>query len=436
MELLLIKLVALIRPLASMQHLEALFAVLGLGLFAVLLAVLFAHGATHRTLRLSAVDGVIIAFAVWCLAISGIYYDRVQIGEVAKLLVPVLSYTIVKNVVQDPSQYRQLLIWAMVGFAIPVLASVALIVTGGGAHYTSYWTGVVRWQGAYVGSHNLGHSMTLFLMMIAVYLAVRRADVPPAGAAPPRRFSSNALLALLAASALWCLYMSQVRTAIVGLLIFLTIYLFCYNKKFFLIAASSFAVLTLATVPYWLPALLPEFAMSQRGMEVKTMELGSGRPMFWLSDLTIFLRLPIDQQLAGVGIGARRGEEAGEVLYGHNDWLELLTQTGFVGVGLFIVLQIVIFRKIRRMPGTERYAFLAMFVAVNVMMVLSNSYTWRIQVGHLYYMMLAFIEVRALAALEAPVPAAIAQDEPLRPLPKMSNVRTTGRMQYSNGSSK
>jgi hypothetical protein len=41
----------------------------------------------------------------------------------------------------------------------------------------------------------------------------------------------------------------------------------------------------------------------------------------------------------------------------------------------------------------ERGIFIALFVSVVVMMAVSNSYIWRIQVSQLYYMILAFIEI-------------------------------------------
>ena len=59
---------------------------------------------------------------------------------------------------------------------------------------------------------------------------------------------------------------------------------------------------------------------------------------------------------------------------GHSDWLRVLTDTGLIGFALFAWLQILIFRAILRMRGTERHVFLAIFGAVNIMMLVSNSY--------------------------------------------------------------
>jgi O-antigen ligase len=121
------------------------------------------------------------------------------------------------------------------------------------------------------------------------------------------------------------------------------------------------------------------------------MKMGSGRPTIWANDFAKYARLPIDQQLAGIGIGTEFTSE-GE-FGGHNDWLRILWDTGIIGFVLFAWLQILILRAILRMRGRERHVFLALFAAVNVMMLVSNSYNMRIQVSQLYYMILAFIEI-------------------------------------------
>jgi O-antigen ligase len=283
----------------------------------------------------------------------------------------------------------------IVGFCIPVAASVVSIATGDlkAVQYVSYWTALPRWQGAYVNSHNLGHSMSLLLMILALY--THRGTVEREKDAKGSRAFEVSLIALLAVAALYCLYQSQVRTALLGLAVFGAIFLYHENRRLLLILGTSLLVIALATATYWIPALIPEVSMVQRGIEIDALDLGSGRGRFWLNDILVYGELPIDQQLAGVGIGARgQSLDGGEMLYGHSDWLEILTQTGLIGLSLFSVLQILILRAILKMRGGQRFGFLAMFLAVNFMMASSNSYAWRIQVSQLYYMLLAFIELR------------------------------------------
>jgi O-antigen ligase len=187
--------------------------------------------------------------------------------------------------------------------------------------------------------------------------------------------------------------MSEVRTSVVGLLVFVATYAYFYNKKMLVVGALGLAIVGALTLPYWFATLLPELDMKERGMDISAMDLGSGRPRIWENEVRVFLERPIDEQLAGDGIGNRRLEFADQTIRGHNDWLELLTQTGLIGFLIFGALQVQILRTILRMHGEERYAYLGLFAAVSVMMFFSNSYAWRIQVSHLYYMVLAFIEI-------------------------------------------
>lgn len=387
MELLLLKLVGLTRPLASMEYAEPVFAILGVGLFVLLLGGVLIRAAVQQTVRFTAIDLFAVAFAFWALAGWVSYYEEARFSELLKLVLPVLSYTVVKNIVPDRASYRRVVLWILVGFAIPTLVSAALIVA---KHPTAvdmvnYWTEVTRWKGVYTHSHNLGHSMTLFLMAMVLYVSLRDARDER------WRLGANAVLVALGAVALFCLFMSQVRSAVLGLVVFLALYTFFARRRLFLLGTAAAALLVVATLPYWFAAMFPEFEVSRPGAEVDVLDLGSGRPRFWLNDLEIYAGLPVDQKLLGLGTGA--GFADGEQLLGHNDWLGLLTQTGLIGVLLFLGLQLAILRAILRLPASERYFFLALFAAVNVMMAVSNSYAWRIQVSQLYYILLAFIEV-------------------------------------------
>lgn len=392
MELLVVKIVALLRPLASIEYAAPIFEALGVALFGLLVVGLLIKGAVQKTLRLSGVDAVIITFVIWCVATSIIYSDAVRVGEVAKLLLPLLGYTVVKNVVPDRADYRRMLWWGLVGLSVPMVISAVLIISNStiAVDMVNYWTQVTRWKGTYTHSHVLGHSATLTLMAVSAYVVLGSGNQYG-----KRSFTSETvLLVSLGLVSLYCLYMSQVRSAILGLIMFGVTYFFFQSRKVLLLGGVALAAIAVMTFSYWYSALLPEAVTAERGIEVKATHWGSGRPSFWLNDLRIYGRLPLDQQLGGVGIGAR-GEYSvtDQEIIGHSDWLELLTQTGAVGFLLFAVLQILILKKIMRLSGRERYVFFGLFIAVNFMMVLSNSYVWRIQVSQLYYMMLAFIEI-------------------------------------------
>jgi O-antigen ligase len=399
MEIFLLKLVALLRPLASMKYVEEFFVVFGVGLFMILFGAVLVHGAVRKSLKMSAVDGIVVAFAIWCITISLVYYEAVNLGDLAKLLIPILSYTIVKNVIPNRRKYLQLAAWMIAGFSIPTVLSAVLIMVGSpmAVDTVNYWTNITRWQGVYTHSHNLGLSMTLLLITIILYVVMRSMEERERRGA--FRLFENAVLLLLGIAAIYCLYMSEVRTALLGFLLFIGIFSYAENKKVFVIGAGVLTIVAIVAAPYWLKAFNPELGALSAGQEVAFLDMGSGRPRIWLNDITVYAKLPIDQKIAGVGIGAGAVINGDEQLYGHSDWLGLLTQTGLVGLALFLFLQIAMFRAILRMHGRERYLFLALFAAVNVMMVVSNGIVWRIQVSHLYFMLLAYIEIPPYRAL-------------------------------------
>jgi O-antigen ligase len=374
-----------------MRYGEAFFAILGIGLFGILVGAVLMRAAMQKSLRLSPIDGLILAFTTWVIARAVIYIDASYISQLTKLLVPLLSYIVVKNVVPDREEYRRVISWIILGFIIPTLLSAGQIALGvsDAVAAVKYQTGLLRWQGAYLGAHPLGHSMTLLLMTLVLYVSLRERHEGEGQGMSPR--AENVLLGILAAMALFCLYKSAVRSAVLGLLVFLGLYGYLHNKKALLLGGAALAVVAVLSTPFWIPRLLHEFAPDRRGGQPELMKLGSGRPTIWANDIAKFARLPIDQKIAGIGIGVDDTSE-GE-FGGHNDWLRIVWDTGIIGFALFAWLQILILRAILRMRESERHVFLALFVAVNVMMLVSNSYTLRIQVGQLYYMILAFIEI-------------------------------------------
>jgi O-antigen ligase len=393
MELFLLKLVAFLRPLASMKDAAVVFEIAGVGLFALIVLVFLSNSALRKAIMLSSVDIAIIAFSVWCVSVYVIYFDKARVSEVVKMLIPMLSYIVVKNVVNNGVEYRKLLFWMIVGFSIPLILSVYLILTGQGLGYVSYWTGIPRWEGAYTGAHNMGHSMTLLLIMLVLYAKLSSVGEEDGAATGRHQRGTKIVLWVLAALALYCLYKSQVRSAILGLIVFGAIYLLYFNRKLLLVGASGLTLLAIVTLPYWTPVLLPDVWLVEQGKADVT-AIGSGRQVFWAQNLELFASLPIDRQLAGVGIGNRDSFSDEDVIDSHSDWIDVLMQTGVVGVVLLFAIQVLLFRAVLKMPKHERYAYLALFVAINAMMLVSNSFVWRIQVSHLYFVMLAYVEIK------------------------------------------
>lgn len=127
MELFLLKLVGLFRPLASLSYAATFFEIAGIALFGLLVVALLANSAMRKSLRFSSVDAAIVTFTLWCIAIYVIYFEAARISDVAKLVIPLLSFIVVKHVLHERSGYEY------------------------GLDSIYYWTKLPRWRGAYEG---------------------------------------------------------------------------------------------------------------------------------------------------------------------------------------------------------------------------------------------------------------------------------------------
>lgn len=394
-ELLLLKIGAFLRPLFFIEvGDENLFdlgaiAIFSALVFAFLSSLALSNTGVSRVVSFSAIDMVIFAFAIWCLSIYFIYMDAASFRETAKLIVPLLMYTIGKNVIQTRLQYLQVLQVLILGFVVPILASAALTALGRGIEFTNYWTGAPRYEGVYAGGHSLGHNMTFFLMVVVLYvtLSVGRNFTAGLGA------RAKGVLAVLVLAAAYCLLMTRVRTAILGFGIFVGVVLWKVNKKLLFLGAAAGLAVLLVLKPIVLPFLFPDLVMIEKGRGDIT-DLGSGRPDLWTSNLSFFASLPLDRQIAGAGIGSnKRGVTGDGPVDSHNDYLDILIQTGVVGLALFLALQLLLLAAIWKLPKKERYVFVGVWTAVLAMNFVSNSYVSRFGLAQMYYLVLAYVEL-------------------------------------------
>ncbi len=346
-----------------------------------------------KKLNISVVDFFIMFFIVWCLFIYVLYIDKSNIKDTAKFTLPFFTYIVMKNVITERRQYTRLILLMIYGFFIPVSMSAFLVLQGKGVDRVLYWNDLRRFLGVYVNSHNFGHCMAFVIMLMVIYTVVCSKD---ASVKPLRQRKMLFLFFIvLGTLAAYCLYKSYVRTALIGLMIFVYYYLFKKNKKLLLVLTGILAVLGVifATVLY---TIFFDMVDSASG-RAKAESFGSGRPRIWMHNLEEFSNLSLDRQLAGVGEGNRRGigvsSSREDVWNSHNDFLEVMMQTGIVGLLIYLGMQLCILRKIRQLKDKERYVFLALFIAVNFMNFVSNSYITRFGLGQLFYAVLSYIEL-------------------------------------------
>lgn len=403
MELVLLEMLALFRPIL---FIETGVKVLGLNSFeaaailfsAVIFSAVAMRAATHRNINLSITDVLIAAFVFWCVAIYVIYMDKAHISALAKFVIPLLTYVVAKSVIPGRATYLKMLWLLIVGFAVPLLGSVFLILHGGGLEEVNYWTGTLRYEGAYSSAHDMSHNAGFMLMAIWLYLIVRKEN-----ATLVREFSlaRKCFLAVLVLAAVFLIYKSSVRTTVLGLAIFVMVLLAMHYRKPLLIGAvaiilvSSFALSENVQKRFF-----PEGEWAEKSADFDATDYGSARPNIWKRQLVVFVGLPIDKQLAGIGIGNTLADEIGRdsdyVLKKdtHNDFFRVMVHTGVVGLLLFVGLQVAIFRKILTLDRSVKYGFAAIFVAVTAMNFISNSYISRFGLAQMLYLILAYAELR------------------------------------------
>ena len=384
-----------------------IFEIFAIVFVSVLLLIFLISLAQKTRITLTAIDCLIIAYSFWCVFVYALYFEEAHITDLAKLLIPLFTYIVAKDIIGDQRRYLRLIFVMIVGFTVPALWSAKLILHGEGLDAINYWTGIPRYLGVYANPHNLGHNMTFVIILMVAYVTIIKLTRARTGGIKTWQWL---FMALLGAVALFCLYKSYVRTAYMGLLIFMAVYAFFYNRKWLIIGSLAGVI-----VAMHFAALLSKIFIDVVEVEegVKSAEyLGSGRPLIWLHNLSEFSEMTIDRQLAGVGIGNRvpvlkYRPGTDNIWNSHNDYLEVMIETGIVGFCLYAALQLLFLRAILRIPGQERYLFIAIFVAVFLMNFASNSIGTRFGLAQMYYLLMAYVELPRAREAQREVPVRV-----------------------------
>ncbi|WP_320175160.1 O-antigen ligase family protein [Maridesulfovibrio sp.] len=359
----------------------------------ILIVAFIMRAIVTKKINISIVDFFLFSFVFWVWFVYLLYLDHSNVKDAAKFVLPFITYFVLKNVVTTVKDYSRYIKLMLIGYSVPILASTFLIVQGKGLYKVLYWNNLFRYSGAYVNPHNLAHCMALYLMTLMIFAVIcsQYDDLVPI--LKQRLFF--VFSCMISVFALYCLYKSYVRTCFFGLLLFIYYYLFRVNKKLlaFLSLIMGVVLILSAAVVY---TIFFDMVDAVKGPDKS--QFGSGRPMIWKHNIETYAAQPLDGILAGVGVGSvtshiNERQKVGDVLNSHNDFLDVLTQTGLIGFILFIVFQLCLLQKIRLLEGRERYAFLALFLAVTFMNFVSNSYVTRFGLGQMFYALLAYIEL-------------------------------------------
>ena len=389
MELILLKLFAFLRPISWIKFDAQILGMSPFELASIMLTIILALGllmkaALTKEIRFSHIDYVLFLLSFWFVAIYLVYIDDAKLANMVKLVIPLLTYTVAKNIIQDRDQYLRIVFLIIAGYSIPVVISAALILQGKSIDFVNYFTGLPRYMGAYSGPHNMAHSMMMLIMIIGAYMTI----IKQHGSTLATRLglANRAFLVVLVGLALFSLYMSYVRTVYLGLLVFVVLYLLLAQRKYFAVWGIAVGVGITLALPILLVVFHDVFEIFRGEQPID--QLGSGRLTFWRMNLMAFAASGIDNWVAGLGIGNRT-----DIMNSHNDYLLILVETGIVGFGLFVFAQGLFVKAILRLEGKEKHLFFSIFLAIVFMTLVSNSTLTRVAVAQIFYILMTYVEL-------------------------------------------
>jgi len=199
-------------------------------------------------------------------------------------------------------------------------------------------------------------------------------------------------LLILHLLAIFCLYKSYTRTAILGFIVFWSIYLWGANKKRLFLAIIACGLITIFA------SQKVETIFWQTGHRIQEHDLNaasSGRLTIWKDNFQVFLDSTMLEKLFGHGLGAE-GRKPGHFVVpvgaSHNDYLSLLMLLGVIGLLIYLTLLAVLFWDIytSELDKRTKYLFLGIFASAVVMNFVSNAVIFRIELSQYFWLFMGF----------------------------------------------
>jgi O-antigen ligase len=377
----------------------------GLGFFEILtilmVGVLFcAFLLSSRDSRrgLDRLDIAMICFVVWCAFVTVVQWDDSDLKASIKWMLPFVMYLLLRRMVRTEKDFLRYLRNLVLGFAIIVAVNAAAILQGKGLYSINYYTGFERYQGVFKDLHSMAHTIGFSIMLVVIYFGLQRAWRGPG--AWRKQNLLMAVSALIVALAVFSLIKSNVRTVMIGLVVFFGVLVWLRNRRWFAVYAGGLVAVWLLSgyvqTVFW-------DATRGKGVGSAVEMAGSGRPFIWGHNLRMYMDLPFDQQITGLGVGNEIGvmpangvitsEYRFRAWESHNDYLSALMELGIVGFALVVWIYYLLFQHARSAPVPVRPYYLALLVAVIAMNFLSNSYLNRFGLGQLFVMVMVGLDV-------------------------------------------
>ena len=367
-------------------------------LFTFVLAIIAIVTAFRGGVRisLSGTEYWMLVFTLWATLLSIFYYEISDLKTYVKWVLPLVTFIILKRAIRTDKQFKNLVGLMLIGYLIPITLSTVLIAKGVQIGSEVYWTGLERYHGAYATIHDMGHNMTLLFVSMTIFILVSRSV--SAKRKKSIIITRNILFAFMGVMAAYCLYKAQVRTAYIGIFIFIVVFLYFYSKKSLVLFGGVFvaSLIFFGAIYYTIFFDVVESFKGERAAS----EAGSGRLEIWAHNWDVYMSLPLHRKITGVGIGNKLGTatwidpDTRERAYdSHNDWFQVFMATGPIGLIFMIGVFVSLFKSILRIPGQERYAYMAFFISVVVMNAASNSYFTRFPLAQMFYMLMVYAEL-------------------------------------------
>jgi len=278
-----------------------------------------------------------VGFAV--LVLQGFFRSAdlaASVDELVRYLSPFFLMFLVAALLDTPAKRRALVYTLAATGGVAVVVSVYYLMMGQ-MEYTVHH-GYHRLLGGYKNLHN--HALVMmFVAELFFFLALQQ-----------KRSERAALCAVICAVAMLCMWWTYVRTAALGLVAFLAVYLLLERRYKLLVGGlvGLVAFVTTSAVVQDRFSDLSKFYLNDP-LEGGRSGLGSGRWDLWTISFANFLKQPWTNLILGLGLYGY-AEVTGEWLSKfspgrmrtidpHNDYLTLLYQLGPLAVAAYVFLQ-------------------------------------------------------------------------------------------------
>lgn len=378
---------ALVRPLVTTSFFatHSLFGLSFLEVFGIGMSYLFFVLILFNLnkIRLDGITFLIVFFCFYCL-LSILWGSNVK--EISKLILPVSIFFLVRVAVKEEWQVNILLVLTIIGYIIPIFGSALLISLGKSIYMTIYWTGTERYAGMYSKIHTLAHSMFVFM---AVFLIYKGLD---------NRTKTDGKYFLyfcyfLTVLSLYNVYYTYTRTAFIGIMIFVILYLFGRRSYKIIITVLLLAIIIVISSSNFRTIFFDVY--EGFGEEGDISKMGSGRVGIWTNIISTFSNASFEVKGIGFGVGRLINNIPFNLAEGHSDLISLLLTLGIIGVIIYLSIFTKMFldvakSKIRRIP---KYTFLGFLFAVFCMNSISNSYLARFELAQYFFFIMGIFYV-------------------------------------------